>query len=75
MLNRNVFFLSFRLEKPTEQGAAEAVTTANIDAEALSSECSNNTEDVHPEGKKEITRKLPKRVQAVFKNKSFQTKY
>ncbi|XP_026029520.1 cdkn1a interacting zinc finger protein 1a [Astatotilapia calliptera] len=37
------------LEKPTEQGAAEAVTTANIDAEALSSECSNNTEDVHPE--------------------------
>lgn len=69
------FFLSFRSEKPTEQGAAEAVTTANIDGETLSSECSNNTEDVHPEGKKEITRELPKRVQAVFKNKSFQTKY
>lgn len=36
-------------EKPPEQGVVEAVTTANTDEEALSSACSNNTEDIQPE--------------------------
>lgn len=45
------FSCPLRTEKPTEQGAVEVVPTANTDEEALSSACSNTTEDIQPEGK------------------------